>query len=416
MTTHPRTIIAFTHAHILDSIGEEPFLGTLVIENNTIISVGKGLAGALPDTARIIDLKGRYILPGLIDAHAHIICTDPDPGIQMRKDPVSLMAIKALGVLKASLDQGFTTLRDCGGADAGIRTAVDTGLVPGPRLRVSGRHLSMTGGHGDSRWPADLFQPIHSPATFHGVVVDGVDDCRKVCRDQLRQGIDFLKVMAGGGCLSPSDRLNSLQYSFEELSAMVWEATACGTYVSAHCYSDASILNCLASGIKTIEHGNLMTQKSAGVLKQKNAYLVPTLAAYHIGSKTAAENNWPDEMQEKLETAKQKAFQGLEAAVKQGCNIGSGSDILGPAQNNQRAFELELKAEVMGPLAAIKSATLVNAQMMGMDHLIGSLEAGKRADLIVVEKNPISDLSSLQNFEKNLICVMKDGQFHKFSL
>jgi imidazolonepropionase-like amidohydrolase len=402
----------FKNANVLDCIKDEPYRGCIVVEGNRIKEVLDYQERVFPQKAQVIDLEGKFILPGLIDAHVHTICTDTDTCLQMKKDPISLMTVKSLRVLEACLDQGFTSVRDCGGADAGFRVAVETNIIPGPRIKISGRHLSMTGGHGDGRWPAEIYAPIQSPATFHGIVADGVDECRKACRDQLRQGADFLKIMAGGGCLSPSDRIESAQYSLEELKAVVWEAKSCGTYVSAHCYSDLSVINAVNSGIRTIEHGNLMSQASAQILKKAGAFLVPTLSAYHIALETGREKGFSENIIQKIQLAKEKSIEGLKIAFKEGCKIGSGSDILGPEQNTKKALELELKSSVMGAYNAIKSATLINAQILGMADELGSLSSGKLADVIVVTGNPLEDISIFQDFETSIAYVMKNGIFH----
>lgn len=409
-------IKVFKNAMILDCINEHPYRGCIVTERNRIKAVLDYQEDTFPPDADIYDLDGKFILPGLIDAHVHIICSDPDIGLQMRKDSVSLMTIKAIDILKSDLDQGFTSVRDCGGADTGLRIAVEENLITGPRLKVSGRHLSMTGGHGDGRWPAELFDPIQSPSTFHGIVADGVDNVRKASREQLRQGVDFLKVMAGGGCMSPSDKIESSQYSPDELSAIVWEAESCGTYVSAHCYSDRSVINSVNAGIRTIEHGTLLSEFGAEALKKAGAYLVPTLCAYHLADQTATKNGLSNVFVDKIRQAGKKSMESLKIAFDTGCMIGSGSDILGPDQKWKKALELELKAEVMGSYNAIKSATIVNAQMMGVDNEIGSLKAGKIADMIVIDGNPLEDISILQNFKQSMVCIIKDGKFHKYRL
>lgn len=406
-------MIIFKHAQILDCITDEPYEGAVVIEGNRIKEVLDVQPKGSPKNARVLNLKGQFILPGLIDAHVHLICTDPDTSLQMKKDPVSLMSMKAIKSLKACLDQGFTSVRDCGGADAGFRIAVENNIVPGPRIKVSGRHLSMTGGHGDSRWPAEIHDPIRSPSTFHGIVADGVDECRKACRNQLRQGVDFLKVMAGGGCLSPSDHIESAQYSLEELKAVVWEAECSSTYAAAHCYSDLSVMNALKSGIRTIEHGNLMSQHSARALKAAGAYLVPTLCAYHLALENSKESGLTEEMIKKLQMAREKSLEGLSIAFQENCQIGSGSDILGPRQHFKKALELELKAGIMGAYNAIKSATRINAAILRMESETGCLCAGKLADLIVINGNPLEDISILQKFDTAMTCIMKDGVFHK---
>ncbi len=404
--------LVFKNAYLIDGLGGEPVAGAaVVVEGERIAEVLDHPPGALPASARVVDCQGRTLMPGLIDAHVHLTCMEADLGPLMRTNPVSLLVIRALKIMGQALDQGFTTVRDCGGADAGMRMAVDLGHAVGPRLSVAGRHLSMTGGHGDGRWPAELHPPLDSPGGIAGIVADGVEACRLAARDQLRQGVDFIKVMAGGGCMSPADKIDSSQYSLEELAAVVWEADSAGTYVSAHCYSDRSIENSLAAGIKSIEHGNLMSERVAAKLKEAGAWLVPTMAAYEIAWSQGDELGLPREFLDKIGEARERAEDSLTWALKAGCTIGSGSDLLGV--QTQKALELELQARVMGPMGAIVAATAVNAGIVGREGLTGTVSPGGLADLIVVEGDPLEDITVLQDYETKIKAVVKGGEFHK---
>ena len=258
---HSLTTLVLQNATLIDGTGADPAEGaTVVVEGNRIKEVLSGGPGTLPPGARVLDCRGQTLLPGLIDGHVHLASSAADPLEQQRRNYPSIQVIHTLKVMQETLLQGFTSVRDCGGADPGFRIAVAQGLVPGPRLSVCGRFLSQTGGHGDFRLPTERYLPVELPAGMAGGVYDGVDAVRRAAREQLRQGVDFVKVMAGGGCMSPADEIDTAQYSPDELAAAVFEARAAGKYVSGHCYSDRSILNSTRAGIRTIEHGNLLTE------------------------------------------------------------------------------------------------------------------------------------------------------------
>ncbi|NNG01832.1 MAG: amidohydrolase family protein [Desulfobacteraceae bacterium] len=410
------SIIAFNDVRIIDGTGAEPISGgAVVVEGNRIRDVLSHRATSLPPGARTIECKGRTLLPGLIDAHVHIICVEEDFGDALRKESPSLLTIRALSGLRQALDQGFTSLRDCGGLDAGFRTAIERGYAVGPRLKVSGRHLSMTGGHGDGRWPAEFHEPAATPWSFKGIVADGIEECRKAAREQLRQGVDFIKIMAGGGCLSPTDHPGASQYSHEEIGTVVSEASAVGTYVSAHCYSNQSISNCLEAGVKSIEHGNFINKETAESLVRHGAFLVPTLSAYEISPDHGDKPGFPVEYRRKIEYVRERSKDALKTAVDAGCIIGSGSDLFGAAQK-RRAAELELKAEVMGALEAIRSATSVNARILGDSEELGSIEPGKLADMILVDGDPLENIGILKDYHEKIPVVMIDGKFHRNEL
>jgi imidazolonepropionase-like amidohydrolase len=256
--------LVLKNAVIIDGTGADPISGgSVIVEGDRIREVLEGGPGQVPSDAVTIDCRGRTLLPGLIDAHVHVGAVDANIMEQQRRYHTSLLVIRTLGTIREALDQGFTTLRDAGGADPGFREALRQGLIPGPRLFVSGFALSQTGGHGDPRLPTERRPPFEDLAGLATRVCDGVDEVRRGAREQLRSGVDFIKVMGGGGCMSPSDEIDTSQYSPEELKAAVYEAEAAGTYVAAHVYSSRSIRNCVAAGIRTLEHGNLLDEPAA---------------------------------------------------------------------------------------------------------------------------------------------------------
>jgi len=406
-------ISVLTNARIIDCTGADPREnGAVVIEGERIKEVVSGPVGHLPDDARIIDCQGQTLLPGLIDAHVHIGSVDPTFTDQQRKYFPSELVIRSVKIIKETLDQGFTTVRDMGGADPGFRKAVAEGLIPGPRLLVCGRMLSQTGGHADGRLPTETYRPVeHAAGTMSGIY-DGVDAVRRASREQLRQGVDHLKVMAGGGAMSPADEIDTAQYSLDELKAIVFEAENAGKYVAAHCYSDRSIKNCIHAGVRTIEHGNLMTESSAQAIGEAGAYLVPTMVTYEMISKLGSSFGVPQNNIRKINQAREKAAQSLEIAFKAGVAIGSGSDLLGPMQI-YKGGELELQAEVMGPMGALMAATKTNAEIIRLENNLGTIESGKLADLILVKGDPLKDINVFKEYKKNILLIIQSGRTYK---
>lgn len=406
-------ISVLKNARIIDCTGADPWEnGAVIIENERIKEVVSGPIGHLPDRAIIIDCQNQTLLPGLIDAHVHIGSVDPTFTDQQRKYFTSELIIKSLPIIKETLDQGFTTVRDMGGADAGFRRALAEGLTPGPRLFVCGRMLSQTGGHADGRLPTETYPPVeHAAGTMSGIY-DGVDAVRRASREQLRQGVDHLKVMAGGGAMSPADEIDTAQYSLDELKAIVFEAENAGKYVAAHCYSDRSIKNCIQAGVRTIEHGNLMTAFSAQAIREAGAYLVPTMVTYEMISKLGSSFGVPENNIRKINQAREKAAASLEIAFKAGVNIGSGSDLLGPMQI-YKGGELELQARVMGPMGALLAATHTNSKIIRQENHLGTIEPGKIADLILIKGDPLKDINVFKEYKGNILLIIQSGRIYK---
>jgi imidazolonepropionase-like amidohydrolase len=246
------------------------------------------------------------------------------------------------------------------------------------------------------------------------VVCDGVDGVRRAAREQLRLGADQIKVMASGGAMSPADELAATQYAREELRAAVEVAEAARTYVMAHAYNDESVRNCLESGVRSIEHGNLIDEETAHLIARAGAYLVPTLVTYEALSEEGKGHGVPDNVIRKIDEARKVGIRALRYAHEAGARIASGSDLLGPLQD-RKARELEIKTEVLSPMESLLSATKTNASLFGMQEEIGTLEEGKLADLLVVDGNPLEDIAVLQN-KSDLKLIMKGGRAYKNEL
>jgi imidazolonepropionase-like amidohydrolase len=310
--------------------------------------------------------------------------------------------------------QGFTTVRDAGGADYGFRMVLAEGYFPGPRLLVSGRYISQTGGHGDKRRRSEWTDPIDCCVGMVGFIADGPDEVRRAARENIRRDVDQIKIMASGGAMSPSDELDTTQFTVAEMRAAVEEAQAVGKYVLSHAYSDTAVRRAIEAGVRSIEHGNLIREPAAQAIKQADAFLVPTMVTYEAIYREGKRYGIGDHQIAKIDMARQQSLQGLTYAYKAGCKIGSGSDLLGDMAS-QRAVEFELKAQVMKPMEVLLSATKVNAELFRMQDRIGSVEPGKYADLIVLEGNPLKNLRALQN-QDNLKVIMKGGRVFKQTL
>jgi imidazolonepropionase-like amidohydrolase len=381
------------------------------IDGDTIVSVDDRRPSS--EAAERIDLAGRCLLPGLIDAHYHATLTDTNPA-NLRDVPTTLMTARAANLLRRTLERGFTTVRDMGGADWGIRSAVAEGAIVGPRVYIAGRALSQTGGHGDLRRRTESEDVCSCAAalSFMSVVADGKAGVQVATREQLRQGVDHIKVFLSGGVVSPTDPLTSAQYTDEELEAIVHEAQSWGTYVAAHAYTAAAITRAAKAGVRTIEHGNLIDAPAAKLLADRQGYLIPTLITYEVMRREASRAKLPAFSVAKLETVLSAGLESIQIALSAGVKLGFGTDLLGEFHAYQ-SEELLIRSRVQKPRDVLLSATRVNAEILGQTGRLGIIAPGALADLIAVAGNPLADLGLLQNQGQQLTLIMKNGAIIK---
>jgi imidazolonepropionase-like amidohydrolase len=410
------SLTVLTNAFLIDCTGADPVEGAaVVVEDDRIKDVlPRGRVGPLPGPVTTFDCKGATLMPGLTDAHVHICAVTENITDQHRYYPPSYIAARAMRRAEECLLQGFTTVRDAGGADYGFRLALEEGHFPGPRLLVSGNYISQTGGHGDKRRRAEWIEPVGCCLGMIGSIADGEAEVRKAAREQLRRDVDQIKIMASGGAMSPSDELDTTQFTVAEMRAAVEEAQAVGKYVLSHAYSDSAVRNAIAAGVRSIEHGNLIREAAAKAIKDAGAFLVPTMVTYEAIYREGKRYGIGDHQIQKIDMARQQSVQGLTYAYRAGCKIGSGSDLLGDMMV-QRGVEFELKGQVMKPMEVLLSATKVNAELFRMSDKIGTVEPGKYADLIVVAGNPLKNLRVFQ-IQDNLKLIMKGGRVYQQTL
>ena len=354
-------------------------------------------------------------MPGLIDCHMHPFLTDMNL-MRLEETPVSLVTAQASVVLNRLLDRGFTSIRDAAGGDWGLKQAVDDGLIAGPRLFISGRALSQTGGHGDFRRRTDDSIACSCSSALHltSRIADGVDQVRHAVRDELRKGADQIKIMVSGGVSSPHDPLEGCQFSVDEIEAAVDEATRAGTYVLAHAYSADAITRALHAGVRTIEHANLIDEEAAALAAKNGAFVVPTLVAYEAGARHAKDAGYSDEMLSKLKRVREAGLRSLELCKSAGVSMGFGTDIIGDQELHTQEFLL--RAKVLPAHEIIASATRVGAEILRREGELGVIAPGARADILVVDGNPLDDIGLLAGHGEQLQAIMKDGQFHKNNL
>lgn len=402
---------AFTNSLLFDSIaGRMQPNATVVVEDDRIADVL--FDATRVDDARTINLQGKAILPGLIDAHVHVTSTMPD-FLKLSMTPASLIAAQTKDILEGMLGRGYTTVRDAAGADHGLVEAVERGHFLGPRLFIAGQAISQTGGHGDTR-PIGVKNLMCTCAGLGllGAIADGVGEVRHAAREQIRTGAHQIKVMAGGGVSSPTDPIDGTQYSLDELRAICEEAEAANTYVMAHAYSPRAIIRAVQSGVRSIEHGNLIDETAAREMARHDAFFVATLVTYDSLFREGAALGWPQAMLDKLDRVKDRGLESLRIAKSEGVKIGFGTDLLGPMHDDQ-SNEFVLRGQVLSPIEVLQSATSVNARIVRREGQLGVLARGAVADLIVVDGDPSQDLTLMTNNGAHLPVVMKEGRFFR---
>jgi len=408
--------ILFSHCALLDPVaGELREDHAVLVENGRVKEVSDRPIRS--QSAREIDVRGKTLMPGLIDLHAHVHATQLNLAQQVNL-PNVLVTLKSLPLLQGMLRRGFTTVRDAGGAGFALKQALEQGLAAGPRLFVSGRALSQTGGHGDMRSRADYIG-MDSPCSCcvrvgaTSRVADGVDEVRRAVREELQMGADQIKIMASGGVASPTDPVGAWGYSEDEIRAIVHEARARGTYVLAHAYTAEAITRAVRCGVRTIEHGNLVDAAAARVMAEHGAFAVPTLVTYDALANEGESLGLPADSVAKIEDVRHAGLRSLEIFRDAGVPMGFGSDLLGESQRLQ-SDEFRLRAQVLSPLEILRSATLVGAQVLGQEGQLGQITAGAHADMLVVDGNPLASLDCLLGQGEHIPVVMKGGKIHAF--
>jgi imidazolonepropionase-like amidohydrolase len=385
----------------------------VLVEDDRIVETGPTATVSAGD-ARVVDVAGRTVMPGLIDAHVHVNAVTADLGGMAEWSPAYVTA-RAAGLLRGMLDRGFTTVRDVAGADFGIAAAVDEGFLPGPRIRFAGKALSQTGGHGDDRGPGRTALDQHPCSPSMSVIADGVDEVRRAARQQLRTGAHHVKVMLSGGVASPTDRIDSTQYSIEELRAIVEEAEAANRYVTGHAYTARAVNRGLEAGVHCIEHGNLMDESSIKLFLATGAFYVPTLATYGALAEEGLDHGLPAAQHRKVFEVLDAGLRAVELAHRARVPMAYGTDLLGGMQRRQLT-ELTLRAQVQPAVDVLRAATVSAARLLRMEGEVGVVAPGAYADLLVVDGNPLERIEVLTEPTRRLRMIVKAGTVHRDTL
>lgn len=404
MTTSSTASLVLSGGHVLDVVTGSRRSADVRIDDGTITAVGNDLSLT---GATEIDVRGRYVTPGLIDAHVHVTAFSADFR-ELERNPSSYVHAQTARIMREMLARGFTTVRDMSGADHGMARAQQEGLVAGPRLHFCGHALSQTGGHGDMRLPGEDHAPNERGTCGVGVVADGVDAVRAAARNELRKGAHHIKIMGSGGVASPTDRIDSTQYSIHEITAAVEEAEAANRYVAAHAYTARAINRALRAGVRSIEHGNLLDEESLRLFVQTGAYLVPTLVTYWALKEEGREFGLSDASWAKVDTVLETGLDAIRLAHEAGVRLVYGTDLLGGMHRHQNE-EFRLLAKVQPVIDVIRSATCTAAELLGEPDTLGVVAPGAAADLLVLDDDPVEDIGVLADIEQHLDLVIQAG-------
>jgi imidazolonepropionase-like amidohydrolase len=370
-----------------------------------------------PSGARVFDLGGKTLMPGLIDSHTHITGLSLSP--KNRKYPQAKIVTAETEYLHNCVMNGFTTIREAGGADYSIAQLLKEGKIIGPRLFYSGKALTQTGGGADFRTPDELTEPTEEvgPFSVMSVIADGVTEVRKAAREELRKGATQVKVFASGGVVFPAEgHTTRYEYSEQELAAIVEEAEARDTYVMAHVYTDEGAQRCLSAGVRSIEHGNFMRPETMAKLRDNGAFWNPTFISLVQRIESAADEHLPDTIVNNLKQTTERGYQIYARAKDMKVPIGLGTDLWGSEAQRSQLREFELRMSVDSPGDILYSATVVNAELLMQKGKLGVISPGAYADLLVVAGNPLEDLKVLLHPAETLKLVMKGGEVMKNDL
>lgn len=406
-------VVVLKAARLIDGTGKAPILnGVVVVTDDKITAVGAADRVAVPAGARVIDLGDATLLPGFVDAHTHIIgrvLGDPDNETSVVRDYDSFEAILGVGNAEKTLMAGFTTIRNVGAGkfdDFALRKAINEGWIMGPRMQASGHSLGITGGHCDENG----YKPGLFDGTIKNGIADGVDEVRAAVRYQIKYGADLIKTCATGGVLSEGDAVGATQYTYEELKAMVDEASKLERKVAAHAHGTEGIKLAVRAGVSSIEHGSFLDEEGARLMAQRRTFLVPTLMAGETVERLSKSGVLKGLRGEKALLAAAAMRQAIKLAVANKVPIALGTDAgVIPHGTNAHEFTLMVEWGGMNPMDAIVAGTLSGARLLGWDKTIGTLTVGKWADIVAVPGDPLKDI---RNMERTVF-VMKDGVIYK---
>jgi imidazolonepropionase-like amidohydrolase len=398
----------------------------VLVEGNLIKKIGKNLKA--DSKAAIIDGGGRTLMPGLTDAHVHLMLNDA-PAKSIYEETWGYVGAQSVAAAKAMLLRGFTTVRDVGGPVAGLKKAIDEGLVEGPRIFPSGPYITQTSGHADLETSTYKLSPYFAgvPDKMEilgwGFVADGVPEVQKAAREVLRTGATQIKIMAGGGVSSYFDPLDTTQYTLEEMKAIVIEARNWGTYVAAHAYTDVAVKQCIEAGITSIEHGPFLQEDTLKLMAKKGVWLSPQ--AYLFGMTPEQLNIVGTPSEAKMRQVNKGSANLMKWAKKYGVKIAWGTDLFGPpAKQAQQPQEFIARAKFFTPYEILKQATSENAELFklsGKRHPyqqgeLGVLKKGAYADMLLIDGDPLKDIKVMTDPGKNIRIIMKDGKIYKNTL
>lgn len=399
-----RTVVS--NGSVLDTSTMTFSDGAVVIEDGEIVAVGENSSG----TADVsIDARGNYVLPALIDGHAHFRLASYDFRALVRWTEVEYGIVMA-GLARATVERGFTTVRDLGGEVSGLMRAIRSGNAVGPRIVRAGLMLSQTGGHGDTdggeRAVPSCACSLRSD--HFSIIADGSEAVRKASRHLLRDGSDFLKIHVSGGVASPSDPLDSIQYTYDEIEAAVTEASNRGTYVTCHGYTSEAVQMAINAGVQCVEHGNLIDAATAQLMAEYGTTLVPTLVTYNAMNEFGAAMGLPQANLDKNAVIYASGLSSLETARSAGVTLGFGTDLIGESQTMQNQ-ELAIRAEVEPAADVLRSMWTVNAKLCRMEGRIGVIAPKAHGDLVISTVNPLESLAAFADHETALTHVIQGG-------
>ncbi|KAJ4387317.1 hypothetical protein N0V93_007906 [Gnomoniopsis smithogilvyi] len=403
----------------------EPVTGTVLPNRNVHLADGiitsitsrpRGFQAPNPPYAISIDGTGKFLSPGLIDAHVHLTSVPGEADLRSAMSvPSTVSLLRQPFQAQAMLARGYTTVRDCGGASLALKEAIADGVFPGPRLFIAGHALSQTGGHGDRRGAHDQQSAAGGCCAGElaglSVVVDGEPDVLRAAREQLRQGADFLKLMVGGGVASPTDRLGSTQFTDGEIRAAAGVAAASETFATAHAYTSRAIRRAVENGVRGIEHGNFVDEATARFMAEQGVYLTPTLIAYKAMADPKYAAFLPAESREKNEMVLKEGLASLRVAHDAGVTMCLGSDLLSFLGVEQLG-EFGLRAQVLDSDEVLRQATVNPAKMLGQEGRLGQIREGFVADVLVLNVNPLQDITVFERPEDHLLAVIKEGRVY----